>query len=88
MNPKESTSPPSRVSSDSDYHNEHETFFVLEKKVKNQKSRYVTVFLVLALLLSNGAWLWYSKHLSWPSSQHDTQCKCLVHWSDLLIHAK
>jgi hypothetical protein len=90
MNPKESTSPPSRVSSDSDYHNEHETFFGLENKAKNRNiSHYVTIFLVLALLSSNAAWLWYIKHTSWPSSQHDdTQCKCLVRWSDLFAHAK
>jgi hypothetical protein len=85
MDPKESITSPSRVSSDFDYHNEHETLFGLRKEAKNRKPRYLTIFLVLALLLSNGAWLWYGKYSFWLSSQRETQCKYPAQYINLLV---
>lgn len=61
MDSKESTASPSRTSSDFDYQDEHNTFLGLRKRSNDRKPRYVTIVLVLALLASNGAWLFHEK---------------------------
>ena len=73
MDSKESHTPSLRVSSESDYQDERDTFFNLKKETNTRRSRFVTIFLVLALICSNGAWLWHEKHPSRLSSQYQTQ---------------
>jgi hypothetical protein len=87
MNPKESLSSPLRVSSELGYQSEHDTLFGLRKEARSRRPSYVTIILVLALLGSNGAWLWSRKHSFPPSSHHQSQSKWSAHRSRLSIRA-
>jgi hypothetical protein len=64
MDSKESPASLSRTSSDFDYQDEHNTFLGLKKRSNDRKPRYFTIVLVLALLASNGAWLFHEKSRS------------------------
>ncbi|KAF2832203.1 hypothetical protein CC86DRAFT_366075 [Ophiobolus disseminans] len=86
MDSKEVLTSPSRVSSESDYHDERDTFFKMKKETNNRRSRWVIIFLVVALIVSNGTWLWHEKRSSHLFSEFQTQpAKRLIlrpqHWN-------
>ncbi|KAH7405832.1 hypothetical protein DE146DRAFT_649808 [Phaeosphaeria sp. MPI-PUGE-AT-0046c] len=86
MNSKESTTSPSSASSDFDYQDEHNTFLGFKKRSNDKKTRCVTILLVLALLVSNGTWLFHEKKRSsaLPMDSHaDAEHRVILrpqHW--------